>query len=196
MIKAFKEFIAELREVAAGPAEGLWGYLVEFENVDQILAAAREVRDEGYTHWDTHTPFPVHGLDGAMGIRRTSLPLFVFGGGLTGCALALLMQWWMNAINYPFVVSGKPFFSLPANIPIIFELTVLFSAFGAFFGMLMYNRLPEYYHPLFNSERFSRMTTDRFFLSVEAKDPKFDREKTRAFLETLGGVAVEEVEGT
>ncbi len=172
----------------------LFGYLVEFEDVTTILNAAREVRDEGYTKWDTHTPFPIHGMDGAMGMKMSILPWLVFGGGFMGCTLAMLLQWWMNAYDYPYLVSGKPLWSIPAFIPVTFELTILFSAFGAFFGMLALNQLPELYHALFTSERFRRATSDRFFISIEAKDPRFDLEKTRAFLETLGGTAIETVE--
>ncbi len=116
----------------------------------------------------------MHGLNDAMGIRTTRLPLVVLGGGLIGGGLALLMQWWMNGVDYKFLISGKPLFGLPANIPIFFELTVLFSALGAFLGMLAFNLLPEYHHPLFSSERFRRATQDRFFISIEARDPKFD----------------------
>jgi len=169
------------------PPTGLQGYLVEFETVDALLRAARIVREAGYTHWDSYTPCPVHGIDEAMGIRETKLPFFVLGGGVAGASLAFLMQWWMNAVNYPYVVSGKPFLGLPANIPIIFELTVLLSAFGAFFGMLIFNRLPELHHSVFSSPRFRRATTDRFYIAIEARDPAFDEEETRRFMAGLGG---------
>ena len=169
----------------------LWGILAEFTTVDVFLTAAEQVRDAGFKHWDAHAPFPVHGLNDAMGIRQTKLPLFVLGGGLTGGGLALLMQWWMNAVNYKYLISGKPLFSIPANIPILFELTVLFSALGAFGGMLAFNALPRYHHPLFNSERFRRATQDRFFISIEARDPKFDAAKVKDFLECLGSTYVE-----
>jgi hypothetical protein len=177
-----------------GEERKLWGILAEFTTPEVLLAAAAEVRDAGFRHWDAHAPFPVHGLNDAMGIRQTKLPLFVLGGGITGGGLALLMQWWMNAIDYPLIISGKPFFSLPANIPVYFELTVLFSALGAFLGMLAFNLLPEYSHPLFSSERFRRATQDRFFISIEARDPKFDPAKVQAFLECLGSTHVERVE--
>ena len=179
---------------ANAPDAKLYGYVIEFENVDSIVGAARRVRDEGYRFWDCHTPFPVHGLDGAMGIRITFLPWLVFAGGVTGFLVAMLMQWWMNAYDYPYEISGKPFWSIPANIPVAFELTVLFAAFAAFFGMLGLNRLPELYHPFLNVDRFRRATTDRFYVAIEARDPKFDAEKTRAFMETLGGSSVEVVE--
>ncbi|MCA9728228.1 MAG: DUF3341 domain-containing protein [Candidatus Eisenbacteria bacterium] len=175
----------------AGGREALFGYLVEFETVDQVLHAAAQVRDAGFTRWDVHTPFPVHGMDRAMGIRYTKLPLLVLTGGLTGMGLALLMQWWMNAYNYPYIISGKPFFSLPANIPVVFELTVLFSALTTVFGMLGLNQLPTWRHGVFSSERFARATDDRFFISVEASDPKFDPQRTAEFLGRLGGSEVE-----
>jgi hypothetical protein len=173
----------------------LYGLLAEFEAVPDLMAAAEKVRDAGYTRWDTHTPFPVHGLSDAMGLRATRLPYVVLGGGLTGGALGLLMQWWMNAIDYPLIISGKPLFSLPANIPVMFELTVLFAAAGAFLGMLVLNGLPALYHPLLTNDRFRRATADRFFISIETDDPRFDPVATALFLRSLGGSAVEEVRG-
>jgi hypothetical protein len=175
-------------------AREVYGVVAEFADVGALRRACEAVRDAGFTQWDAHTPFPVHGLDKAMGLRRTKLPWIVFGGGATGCAGALLMQWWMNAVNFPFIISGKPFFSLPANIPIVFELTVLFASFAAVLGMLALNWLPELYHPLFKSERFRRVTNDRFFISIEAKDPKYDADRTRAWLESLGAESVEVLE--
>lgn len=172
----------------------LAGYLAEFHTPGAILHAAQQVRDAGYTRWDVHTPFPVHGMDRAMGLKRTRLPWIVFVCGATGAGGALLMQWWMNAVDYPFRISGKPFFSLPANIPIMFELTVLLAAFGAFFGMLALNGLPRLYHAVFLSRRFRRVTTDRFFISIECDDPQFDPQRTRTFLESLGASAVEPLE--
>ena len=167
------------------PPEGqkLHGLVVEFDNVDDLLDACVQVRDQGYTKWDSHTPFPVHGIDEAMGIRPTILPWIVLGAGLTGLLTALLLQWWTNAIDYPFLISGKPYFSLPANIPIIFELTVLFSALAAFSAALILNRLPQLHHPLFGNERFKQVTDDRFFLAIEASDPAFHAEGTRKLLE-------------
>jgi hypothetical protein len=172
----------------------LWGLLAEFATVDDLLQASEQVRDAGFQAWDAHTPFPVHGLNDAMGIKMTRLPLFVLGGGLTGAALALLMQWWMNAVDYKYLISGKPYFGLPATIPIMFEITVLFSSLGAFVGMLAFNALPQYSHPLFKSERFRRATQDRFFISIEARDPKFDPAKVQDFLECLGSTQVERIE--
>jgi hypothetical protein len=174
--------------------ERLWGLVIEFETVHATLAAAEKIRDAGFTKWDVHTPFPVHGMNDAMGIRHTKLPLVVLGGGITGAGLGLLMQWWMNAHDYRLIVSGKPFFSLPANIPVMFELTILLSAISAFVGMIAFNNLPLFYHPVFKSERFRRATTDRFVVVIEAADPKFDPDRTTAFLVGLGGSPVERVE--
>ena len=181
-------------EAGQEPGADFFGYLVEFENVDSVLSAATKVRDAGYTKWDVHTPFPVHGMDRAMGIRYTKLPIVVLCGGLTGMGIGVLMQWWMNAVAYPYIISGKPFFSLPANIPIIFELTILFSALTAVFGMFGFNQLPQWRHGVFSSERFKRATDDRFFISIEAKDPKFDEKRTADFMAGLGGSQVEALE--
>ncbi len=179
---------------ANGGAPPLWGLLAEFQTVPELFRAVERCREAGFQRWDVHTPFPVHGMNNAMGIKHTKLPLFVLGGGLTGMGLAILMQWWMNAVDYPLIISGKPFFSLPANIPVMFELTVLFSALGSFLGMLAFNLLPEYSHPLFRSERFRRATQDRFFISVEARDPQFDESRVRKLLEELGSAHVERIE--
>jgi hypothetical protein len=171
----------------------LYGLLTEFESPSALVAAVRQVRDAGFRHWDVHTPFPIHGMDEAMGIRGTRLPFLVLGGGISGLGLATLMQWWMNAVDYPFAISGKPLFGLPANIPVMFELTVLFSAFATFFGMWGLNGMPRLYHPLFTSRRFRRATQDRFFIVIEARDPQFDAGRTRDFLASLGGSVVEAV---
>ncbi len=170
-----------------------WGLLAEFEDVPSLVYASEQVRDAGYEHWDTHTPFPVHGLNDAMGLQPTRLPLAVFAAGLLGCISFLALQWWTNAVDYPFLISGKPLFSLPANIPVTFEGTILLAAVTAFFGMLIANRLPAWYHPLFRSDRFLRATNDRFFISVEGRDPRFDLSATRSFLESLGALGVEDI---
>ncbi len=171
----------------------LYGLLIEFESASLLMAAAAKCRDEGFKNWDVHTPFPVHGMDDAMGIRGTRLPFIVLVSGFAGLGIATLMQWWMNAVDYQFIISGKPLFGIPANVPIMFELTVLLSAFAAFFGMWILNGLPRWYHPLFTNRRFRRATQDRYFIVVEAKDPKFNLEKTRNFMADLGGSVVEEV---
>jgi hypothetical protein len=172
----------------------LFGYLVAFDKVDELLKGARAVRDAGYTRWDAHTPFVIHGLDAAMGVKKTILPYIVFGAGLTGTTAGILLQWWTNAVDYPFLISGKPLFSLPANIPVAFETTILFAAVSALVGMLALNGLPRLSHPLFASRAFKRVTDDTFFISVEASDPLFDRDGTRRLLEQISGRQVEEIE--
>lgn len=179
----------------AGVAPKPWGLLAEFDSVDAFLAAAEGVRDAGFTRFDAHAPFPVHGLDEAMGIRMSKLPWLVLGGGATGAGLALLMQWWMNALDYPYVISGKPLFGLPAAIPITFELTVLFASIAAFIGLLAANRFPQLYHPVFPSRRFrEHATTDGFYIAIETSDQKYHPIESRAFLERLGAQHVEELE--
>jgi mono/diheme cytochrome c family protein len=177
---------------AAGADDGeLYGLLAEFDTPGALIAAAEKVRDAGYTKWDCYSPFPVHGIDPAMGIRHTILPLLVFLGGLGGLAGGLLLQWWANSWEWPWIVSGKPFFSLPANIPITFEGTVLLSVFAAFFGMWGLNKLPQHWHPFFKKERFRRVTDDRFFIGIEAADKVFQRGKAQALLEEAGALSVE-----
>ncbi len=171
----------------------LYGLLTEFDSASLLMKAVEQCRDEGFKNWDVHTPFPVHGMDDAMGLRGTRLPFLVLFCGFLGLVLGTLMQWWMNAVDYPFIISGKPLFGIPANVPIMFESIVLLSAFACFFGMWILNGLPKWYHPLFTNRRFQRATQDRYFIVVEAKDPKFDLEKTRSFLASLGGAVVEEV---
>lgn len=181
-----------VRSAATG---SLWGLLAEFETVPAVLDAVAQVRAAGYTAFDVHTPIPIHGLDEAMGIKMSRLPWLVFAGGAAGATGGLLLQWWTNAVDYPFIISAKPFFGLPAAIPVTFELAVLLAAIAAFTGMLVANGLPQFYHPLFKVERFRRASGDRFFISVEARDPKFDAVRTRALLEAAGGAPVVEVEG-
>jgi hypothetical protein len=176
-------------------ATGVWGLLAEFASPDDLVRAAARIRDAGYTKWDAHTPFPVHGLDGAMGIRTTRLPYLVLAAGITGTATGLLMQWWMNAIDYPLIISGKPFNSLPADIPVTFELTVLLASLTAFIGMLIANALPRFHHPLFGNGRFRRATTDAFFLAIEAADPRFDLVKTEELLVAERATHVSPIEG-
>jgi len=172
----------------------LWGLLAEFASPQDLVRAAERIRDAGYTKWDAHTPFPVHGLDGAMGIKTTRLPFLVLAAGVVGAISGLLMQWWMNAVDYPIIISGKPFNSLPANIPVTFELTVLLAALTAFVGMLVANALPRFHHPLFKSGSFRRVTTDAFFLAIEATDPRFDLEKTGQQLTSLKATRVSPIE--
>lgn len=177
----------------SNPTAQTFGLLAEFATPDALVHACTEVRDAQYSHWDAHTPFPIHGLERAMGLRRSLVPLIVLVLGLSGAGLGMLMQWWVATRAYPLVISGKPFFSWPAFVPIMFECGVLGGALGAIFGFLGLARLPRHHHSLFNSERFERVTDDAFFVSIEACDPRFDLEKTRGFLEQLGARHVESV---
>lgn len=190
------------------PPGKLHGLMAEFDTPAAIMHAAEQVRDAGFRWWDCHTPFPVHGLDKAMGIKPTILPVLVFFGGLTGTLLGTFLQWFTNGTNldlwsglpgiwvngYAFMISGKPLSSFPTWIPIIFELTVLLSAIASIGWMLLLNGLPRLYHPAFKSERFARVTNDRFFLIIESRDPKFVRSKAEAFLKALEPVSIEALE--
>jgi mono/diheme cytochrome c family protein len=171
----------------------LVGLVAEFTSPEAILAAGAATREEGYRELEAFTPFPIHGIDQAIGVRPTILPWLVLGAGLTGAVAAIGLEWFTNAVDYPFLISGKPLFSLPANIPVAFEVIILLSSVTAFLGVWALNRLPQYSNPLLASERFLRATTDRFFLLVRAKDGKFAEEKTRAWLHSLGAVSVEAV---
>lgn len=186
----------QAEEQVFGPEDAveLVGLMAEFETVDAVVEAAGRVRRAGFQRWDVHSPFPIHGIDPVMGIRPTILPWIVLGGGLTGLIGGLTLQWFCNAFDYPIIVSGKPFWSLPANIPIIFECTVLFSALTTVFGMFALNNLPMLYNPLFKSERFRRVTDDRFFIVIDASDRRFDEAETTKLLQDAGAVAIERVE--
>lgn len=170
-----------------------WGLLAEFLTPAEILHACERIRDAGYQRWDSYTPFPVHGLDRAMGLRPSRLPFFVLAGALLGGSAGMLLQWWTSTVDYPWLVSGKPFFSWPAFMPVTFELAVLCGALGAVLGMLGLNRLPQFYHPIFHSKRFEQASDDKFFVAIEAADPKFDVERTATFLRELGATHVEAV---
>ena len=175
------------------PKGETYGLLAEFNSTGDLHRACERVRDAGYTRWDAHTPFPVHGLDRAMGMRRSVLPFIVLAMALAGGALGFGLQYWVHSIEYPLTISGKPYFTWPAFVPITFELAVLFGSLGAVFGMFALNRLPMHHHPLFNSERFESATNDRFFISIESWDPKFDAMATRKFLQEIGARHVEAV---
>jgi len=176
---------------AAGRSPRVWGLLAEFETVEALIAAAERVRRAGFTRFDAHSPVPVHGIDEAMDISMSKLPWVVAAGGAAGALGGLLLQWWTNAHDYPLLVSGKPLFGLPAAIPVTFELTVLLGALGAIGGLIFVTGFPRLHHPLFASARFRRATADRFFLSIEAADPRF--ELAPGVLEEAGAVHVEEI---
>ena len=168
--------------------------LAEFDDPNEVLHAAEKVRDAGYQKWDVHTPYPLHGMDAAMGLGDSRLGWIVLVMALTGLSAATALMVWANGIEYPIIIGGKPPISLPSMVPICFELTILFSALGCFFGMLGLNQLPRHNHPVFESERFKAFSTDKFFISVEAADAQFDVAGTRRFLEGLHPTHVELVE--
>jgi Protein of unknown function (DUF3341) len=195
----------ETAKPTKGPREPrFFGYVAEYATPAEVVHAAEKVRDAGYSKWDCLTPFPVHGLDRAMGMKRTILPWIVLGGGLTGLGIAIFMQWYVNSPHtqsaalyilsgYPLNISGKPYWSLPPNVPVMFELAVLIAALTTFFFVWALSGLPRFYHPVFNAARFRRATDDKFFLLIEAADLKFDLQESLALLESTHPAAIEEV---
>lgn len=177
---------------AASPA--LHGLMAEFETPEQLIAAAAKTRQAGYVRIEAYSPFPVEGLDEAIGFSRSRLPLLVLLGGVVGGVGGFLLQAFACVYHYPHNTGGKPLFSWPAFIPVTFELTVLGAAFAAVLGMLALNGLPQPYHPVFNVPRFQLATRDRFFVMIESRDPKFDAGKTKKFLESLNPRGVYDVE--
>jgi hypothetical protein len=173
--------------------EGLYGVIAEFNDPQTLLDAANAVREAGYTSTDAFSPFPIHGLAEAVGFHKTHLSTIVLGMGVLGGAGGFFMQWYANVIAYPINIGGKPLNSWPAWVPVTFECTILLAALGAVFGMLALNGLPMPYHPVFNVRRFDSASRDKFFLVIQARDPKFRLEEARRFLETLGPREVTDV---
>ena len=175
-------------------APPLYGVMAEFESPGDLVAAARKVYSLGYRRINGYSPYPIEELSEAIGFTHTRLPLIVFMGGVLGGIGGFLMQYYMEVIDYPLNVGGKPLNSWPAFIPITFEMTVLAAAFSAVLGMLVLNRLPQPYHPVFNVPNFAMATRDRFFLAVEANDPKFDHAEVVNLLKSLNALEVNDVE--
>src|SRR3982074_2096490 len=167
-------------------APKIHGLMAEFDDANALVLAAASAHDAGYARMEASSPFPIEELHDALGSHRSRLPLIVLVGGLVGCVAGFLLQYWASAIAYPINVGGRPFNSWPAFIPVTFECTILGAALSAVLGMLALNGLPMPYHPVFNVPRFALARRNRFFLCLEAKDPRFDLEATRRFLETLG----------
>lgn len=174
--------------------ENLYGILAEFDTATELVDAARKTNAAGYTETDAFSPFPIHEMDEALGIKRTILPYLVFAGGITGLLSGIGLEYFTAVIDYPIIVGGRPFFSLPSFIPPAYELTILFASFAAVFGMLFLNGLPQPYHPVFNVPRFALATREKFFLLIETKDEQFDYENTRSFMESLAPQEVFDVE--
>jgi len=171
----------------------LFALLAEYDTPGELVEAARKVKDAGYTEFDCYSPFPVHGIDPAMGIKRTLLPVVIFCGGFFGALSGIALQWYCNTTAWAWNISGKPLWpqTTPVGVPIAYELAILCAVFCSFFGMWIANKLPRVWYPLFRSERFGRVTDDGFFLAIEASDRRFDADKTRKLLEDAGAIAIE-----
>jgi hypothetical protein len=172
----------------------IYGVMAEFGTPGELLEASVRAHDAGYRRMDAYTPFPVEGLAEALGFHERRVPLLVLFGGLVGAVAGYGLQYWVSVIAYPLNIGGRPFHSWPAFIVPTFETTILFASFGAVLGMLALNGLPMPYHPVFNAPRFALASRDRFFLCIEARDPRFDRVETKKFLESLGARDVVEVD--
>lgn len=171
-----------------------YGLLAEFDKPADVMHAAEKVRDAGYKVWDVHTPYPIHGMDEAMGLKNSKVGWFSFIGGVTGYTSGMLLIWWTNAVDYQVMIGGKPMFSPFGAFPPSYELTILFGAFGALLGMLFLNRLPRLHHPLLKHDRFKLVTHDKYFIVIETADPKYSPKETRELLEAAGSKRIELVE--
>lgn len=175
-------------------AATFYGLMARFDTAPEIYHAAQQVRDAGYKNWDCITPFPVHGLDGAMGLRRSNVPKFSLLGGLTGFTTGMSMIWFTGAFDYRLIVGGKPYFSPLFAFPISYELTILFTAFATIAGMFILNWLPQHYHPVLKSQEILRGLDDAFYVVIEARDPKFDLNRAKALLSQAGAKEISELE--
>lgn len=193
MLKDLVEHIKASMSIFGRSDTDLYGLLAEFRDPGALMHAAEKVHAAGYRRFDTHSPFPIHGMDKAMGLGNSKVGIFSLGGGLTGLAAGYLLQWWTGEIDYPLNISGKPAFAVEPSIPVIFELTILFAALGAVVGMFALNGLPRPYNPLFYSERFSAVSDDAFFLHIASNDRYFDQKKTEELLRSIGALHVEPI---
>jgi hypothetical protein len=175
-------------------AEQTYGLIATFDRASDLYHAAEQVRDAGYRHWDCITPFPVHGLDKAMGLRRSIVPRISLAGGITGFCTGMTLIWFADAYANRLVVGGKPFFSPLFAFPVSYELTILFTAFATIIGMFVVNGLPMHYHPVLKYDQIVRGLDDTFFIVIEARDPRFNLTNTKALLEKAGGKNLQELE--
>jgi len=171
----------------------IYGVLAEVRNPKELIDIARTVNKNGYKKYDTFSPFPIHGMDKAMSLQKSKLGWIVLSHGLVGFIGGFSMIYYMMVVDYPLIIGGKPLMNIPAWIPVIFELTILLSAFGAVFGMFFLNGLPKLNHPLFTSENFKKATDDGFFICIEADDPQFETEKVSKLLADAGATNIEEI---
>ena len=175
------------------PTSSLFGLGAEFSSAGALLEAAKKIHSLGFRKWDVYSPFPIHGMDHAMGFQRSRVSLFSLIGGCTGLSVAFILIYYTSAINYPLIVQGKPYFALEPSLPIFFELTILLTAFGTVLGLLLLTLLPRLHHPVFNWDRFQRATDDGFFLVLESTDPRFDTTSSRQLLQGIGGMHITEI---
>jgi hypothetical protein len=172
----------------------LYGLMAEFDSPSTLVNATHRAYERGHRKMDAYAPFPIEELAEALGAHHSRLPLMVLIGGIFGCFAGFGLQYWVNVVEYPLNVAGRPFNSWPMFIPVTFEMTILFAALTAVFGMFALCGLPTPYHPVFNNPRFSAASKDRYFLCIEAEDGEFDRDETRNFLASLGPTEVTEVD--
>jgi hypothetical protein len=170
------------------------GLIARFGTAAGVLHAAEQVRDAGYLRWDVLSPCPVHGMDAAMGLRRSRVPQFTLAGGVAGFTLGMSMIWWIHAVDYPLIVGGKPMFSPLYAFPVSYELTILLASFATIGGMLLLNRLPMHYHPVLKYDDVHRATDDAFYIVLEARDPRFTQESARKLLAEAGAQEIAELE--
>ena len=175
------------------PEKSLHGLGAEFPTAASLLHAAKKVQALGFRRWDVYSPFPVHGMDHAMGFKRSRVSLFSLIGGFIGLGTAFALIYYTSALNYPLITQGKPYFALEPSLPIFFELTILLTAFGTVLGLLLLTLLPRFHHPVFNWDRFQRVTDDGFFIVLEAADPQFSDEASRKVLQEIGGTHISEI---
>lgn len=175
------------------PTKTLHGLGAEFSSAGALLHAAQKIQSLGFRRWDVYSPFPIHGMDQAMNFKRSKVSLFSLLGGCTGLTTGFVLIYYTSAINYPLIVQGKPYFALEPSLPIFFELTILLTAFGTILGLLLLTLMPRLHHPVFNWDRFKKVSDDGFFLVLESADPRFDAQASRKLLHEIGGDHVSEI---